>query len=502
MHSSPLRRFTSLLAASTLVATFALAAVPAAALAAGPTGSVIFDNTPAALPPNLPSVGYEATSTSEWGSHVSFAGTQRSLDKVVVTMSDWALHSTYPTMSASGWTHPITLNLYAVGDGSTPGAVIKTLTQTFTIPWRPEPDGCGGSTTAYTGSNGNCYNGKAFNITFDLSGQGVVAPSQLIFGIAYDTSDYGAHPLRSSAPSGGPYDSLNVATYPGTGDGTTASQASVGTFPHPLGTYLNSSWAGAYGDGGATTGTFRFDSSSWGGYQPAVQVTALPVCTATGLVRDGINLTAAQIGGTVTGSLDATGCNIGVYYGPGSVGSVTGATIFGANYYGVVVNAANVDVTNATIHDIGESPLNGSQHGVGVLYTTINQAGATTGPSASGTLSGTTITKYQKNGVVISGTGAKVSLLNNTVVGEGPVTYIAQNGIQISFGASARLVGNDVSLNNYTPSKVTACGLLIYKAGGVSGATKTGISYIKADNNFHDNETNLCNFGKGGGFSL
>ena len=35
-------------------------------------------------------------------------------------------------------------------------------------------------------------------------------------------------------------------------------------------------------------------------------------CTPTGFVRDNINLTAAQIGGTVTGSLDATGCDIGV----------------------------------------------------------------------------------------------------------------------------------------------------------------------------------------------
>jgi hypothetical protein len=43
---------------------------------------------------------------------------------------------------------------------------------------------------------------------------------------------------------------------------------------------------------------------------------------------------------------------------------------------------------------------------------------------------------------------------------------------------------------------------LIYKAGGVSGASKAGVAYIKADNNFHNNETNICNFGKGGGFSL
>lgn len=26
-------------------------------------------------------------------------------------------------------------------------------------------------------------------------------------------------------------------------------------------------------------------------------------------------------------------------------------------------------------------------------------------------------------------------------------------------------------------------------------------AYIKSDNNFHNNETDICNFGKGGGFS-
>jgi hypothetical protein len=226
-----------------------------------------------------------------------------------------------------------------------------------------------------------------------------------------------------------------------------------------------------------------------------------PTCTQTGFVRDGINLTAAQIGGTVTGTLDATGCNIGVYYGPGTSGTVSGANISGANYYGVVANAANVNVTNSSVHNIGEVPFDGTQHGVGVLYTTINQDGTSTGSSATGSLSGNTISLYQKNGVVVTGLGAAVTVTNNVVTGAGPISYIAQNGIQISFDAAAKLSGNNVSLNNYTPSKVTACGLLLYKAGGVSGATKAGLSFIKADNNFHNNETDICNFGKGGGFS-
>jgi len=219
--------------------------------------------------------------------------------------------------------------------------------------------------------------------------------------------------------------------------------------------------------------------------------TIIPSCAPTGFMRDGINLTAAQIGGTVTGNLDATGCNIGAYFDATHPGSVVDADIFGANYFGIVANGGTLDVTTSDVHDIGEVPFNGSQHGVGIYYT-----------GASGTISDNTVSLYQKGGIVVRD-GGQVTINENNVTGEGPISYIAQNGIQVSFGASARLFDNDVILNNYEPAKVTACGLLIYKAGGVSGELKAGMSYIKADNSFHDNETNVCNFGKGGaGFSL
>ena len=125
-------------------------------------------------------------------------------------------------------------------------------------------------------------------------------------------------------------------------------------------------------------------------------------CTETGFFRDGINMTAAQIGGNVTGTLDATGCNIGVYYDSTHTGNVTGANIFGANYFGVVVNgdvgAVPVNVTGSNIHDIGETPLTGqgSQHGNAVYYRAF-------GGTASGTISGNTITNYQKNGITVNG---------------------------------------------------------------------------------------------------
>jgi hypothetical protein len=78
---------------------------------------------------------------------------------------------------------------------------------------------------------------------------------------------------------------------------------------------------------------------------------------------------------------------------------------------------------------------------------------------------------------------------DNTVTGLGPIGFIAQNGIQISRGASAVVTGNTVSGNWYTPATVTACGLLFYQADGVK----------QKSNILSGNQTNLCNAGRGGG---
>jgi len=75
-------------------------------------------------------------------------------------------------------------------------------------------------------------------------------------------------------------------------------------------------------------------------------VDPLPKCTATDFYRDDMNLTAAQIGGDVTGTLDATTCNIGAY----NPTSVDDADIFGANYFGVVATGVATNVTDSSIH--------------------------------------------------------------------------------------------------------------------------------------------------------
>jgi hypothetical protein len=203
---------------------------------------------------------------------------------------------------------------------------------------------------------------------------------------------------------------------------------------------------------------------------PAVTSATAASCTLTGFSRDGINMTAAQIGGNVTGSLDAGGCNIGVYYDNTTSGNVTGAEIFGANYFGVVVNgdvgAVTVNVTGSNIHNIGEMPLNGSQHGNAIYYRALGTG------AASGNISGNTVTHYQKNGITING-NVSATISKNVVTGEGAVNFIAQNGIQLGYGAKATVTGNTVTGNAYTGSNLASSGGILIVGGPCFGLPYT-----------------------------
>src|SRR2546423_2176742 len=196
---------------------------------------------------------------------------------------------------------------------------------------------------------------------------------------------------------------------------------------------------------------------------------AMPAaCTPTGFFRDSINMTAAVINptGPVTGVINATGCNIGVYYGPGTSGQVKGAEIFGANYFGVVANGdtddINLDILNSNIHDIGENPHNGTQHGIGIYWRAFFAGGGVTGR-----IVGNTITAYQKGGIGTNGTGIQANISDNTVTGDGHVFFIAQNGIQIGYGASASVMRNNVSGNSYKgyPGDGSASGGILVVGG-------------------------------------
>jgi hypothetical protein len=234
---------------------------------------VLYSTMPSPVPVNVPSLGYEATSTAEFGQGIALAGGgAASLSSVDVLMSDWALESTYETVGTStGFYVPLTLNLYNVGPGDSVGSLIDTDTIDAFIQWRPEADpiACG---SAFLGSDGQCYNGLAQVVTFDLSN--VDVPNQFIYGLAFNTTDYGSNP--TGVP--GPYESLNFGLM---GDGVDPVTPSTGSDLVANSAYWNTSQASFYLDGGAGgVGIFRLDANDWEGYDPAVtfngSVSAVP----------------------------------------------------------------------------------------------------------------------------------------------------------------------------------------------------------------------------------
>jgi len=155
---------------------------------------------------------------------------------------------------------------------------------------------------------------------------------------------------------------------------------------------------------------------------------------------------------------------------------VDGAGKGNANYgfIGIAYYNAGGQVLNCEIKSVQDTPLSGAQHGVGIYAYLDN------GVPRTLAVSNCFIHDCQKNCLALNGDGLDVQVLNNTVVGIGPTDKIAQNGIQVGYGAKGLVHGNVVSGFYYTGGYWGASGILNYQGGAVS---------------FTDNIISGCNMG-------
>jgi hypothetical protein len=150
--------------------------------------------------------------------------------------------------------------------------------------------------------------------------------------------------------------------------------------------------------------------------------------TAIVEVCNGANVTMSKL--TVSGP------------GPGTCGSIG---------YGIFVGGGStLDVSLTNVAKIRDEPMSGCQNGVavGAGRTLFSQVGHLVASQL-------TITEHQKIGIVVDGTGSDATITGSTVQGVGATPLIAENGVQVSRGATATVSGNTITAHECDH---TSCG--------------------------------------------
>jgi hypothetical protein len=195
---------------------------------------------------------------------------------------------------------------------------------------------------------------------------------------------------------------------------------------------------------------------------------ALPGSPVNSATNCQANDTAGQIPQSVieicaaaTGGINTKGVSVSISHV--TVQGDWATTVCNDSLYDVLVEGgASLSLADSVVERAGAYPLNGCQGGVGVEagFSPTRQVG-------HATLTGDTIQTYQKNGITIDGPGSTAWISGVTVSGAGPTAAIAQNGIQISLGATATVVGSTITGNNYTGSgDASSTGILVFGGGG------------------------------------
>lgn len=252
-------------------------------------GNIVYTAIPADILrcPQVPSLGFEANATSEFGDHVGLSPSGGELQELRVLFNSYGCSDSghwntndCVTTPGSTFTHPITANIYAVDNSSatpSPGALLATVTQSQTIRYRPSADSvnCTGADAGkwFNTQTGMCAYSYPELLTFTFP-PGTTLPAEVIWTVAFNTTHFGSVPIGEGAACyatdpGCGYDSLNVGVFSFPGS------PYVGTDIDPNGTFLDSSYGGTYCDGGAGgVGFLRLDTPCWTGYRPLGEIRA------------------------------------------------------------------------------------------------------------------------------------------------------------------------------------------------------------------------------------
>ncbi|HKU38760.1 MAG TPA: right-handed parallel beta-helix repeat-containing protein [Polyangiales bacterium] len=129
---------------------------------------------------------------------------------------------------------------------------------------------------------------------------------------------------------------------------------------------------------------------------------------------------------------------------------------------GILFEAASGSIVSSHVLDIGQG-ASGCQEGNAIDVRNPPYDG--THPATQHVaIWGNRVARYQKTGILANG-DVEVDVAANRVSGQGPIDFIAQNGIQLGYGAFGQVRLNHVEQNVYTRGTFGSGGILLLLAG-------------------------------------
>lgn len=154
--------------------------------------------------------------------------------------------------------------------------------------------------------------------------------------------------------------------------------------------------------------------------------------------------------------------------GPGTQAEISNLTVSGpfgsmsdCLAFGILVSHdAELELSDATLDILRQEPLSGCQGG-----HALRVGWGAEGYGGSASLTDVTITDFQKGGIVVDGAGSHIDIDGAVITGT-PTPVTAQNGIQISRGATSNITGAVLSDIFYTGATWGASAILFFEQDG------------------------------------
>jgi parallel beta-helix repeat protein len=136
---------------------------------------------------------------------------------------------------------------------------------------------------------------------------------------------------------------------------------------------------------------------------------------------------------------------------------------------GILFQNASGTLTHVAVRNqtLG-SGLGGCQSGEGIFVQSAS------GSTSTVSVLDSSVHNYNKNGITGNDVGTTLTVMGNYVQGAGvvPVPGAAQNGIQLAFGATGKIIGNTVIDNIYgDPVTAASADILLYDTAANSGVS-------------------------------